>query len=150
MKATDTLRGGISQLWQHVTRAGRALTRFTDRDPDRARSGVRVSWGLLPVEISETDETLVVELEVPGLDKRDLSVEVDGRQLVIRGEKRSESSGRRGRYHVLECAYGSFCRVVPLPAPVSDEAASATYARGVLRVELTKQPGTCRRRVTIH
>ena len=158
MKTTDSLRGGVSQLLQHLTegwhhlrdRAGRALTRFTDHERDSDRGGVRVSWGLLPVDISETDHALIVELEVPGLDKSDLSVEVDGKQLVIRGEKRSESSGRSGRYHIHECAYGSFQRVVPLPVPVAGDTASASYERGVLRVELAKQPGAGRRRVDIH
>lgn len=157
MRATDTLRGSASQLWQHLTegwhnlrdRAGRALTRFTARDTERGR-GVRVTWGLLPVDISETDHTLVVELEAPGLDKSDLVVEVDGSQLLIRGEKRSEFAGRRGRYHIHECAYGSFQRVVPLPVPVSGDGAAASYERGVLRVELAKQPGTGQRRVDIH
>lgn len=158
MKTTDSLRGGVSQLWQHLTegwqhlrdRAGRALTRFTDSDRDSERGGVRVSWGLLPVDISETDDALIVELEVPGLDKSDLAIEVDGRQLVIRGEKRSEAGGRRGRYHIHECAYGSFQRVVPLPVSVLGDSASASYDRGVLRVELAKRPGSGRRRVDVH
>jgi HSP20 family protein len=159
MKATDSLRGGVSQLWQHLTegwqhlrdRAGRALTRFTDSAEREGGTGVaRVSWGLLPVDLSESEHALIVELEVPGLDKADLEIEVDGRQLLIRGEKRCESVGRRGRYHIHECAYGSFQRVVPLPLPVDGDSAVASYQRGVLRVELSKQPGGGRRRVEIH
>jgi len=157
MRATDTLRGGVSQLWQHLTegwhnlrdRAGRALTRFTAPDSERGGS-VRVSWGLLPVDISETDHALVVELEAPGLDKSDLVVEVDGRQLLIRGEKHCEIAGRRGRYHIHECAYGSFQRVVPLPVPVSGDSATASYDRGVLRVELAKRPGSGQCRIDVH
>jgi HSP20 family protein len=66
--------------------------------------------------------------------------------LVVRGEKRSENGSSEGRWRVLQCAYGSFLRSVPLPAKVRGEQANATCRDGVLRIELPKvEPGKPKR-----
>ena len=62
----------------------------------------------------------------------------EGRYLTVRGEKRLQREERRGRYHVMECAYGGFERAVALPAEVDDGGARASYRRGVLQVVLPK------------
>ena len=62
----------------------------------------------------------------------------DDNTLVVRGEKRFERESTRGRYRVLQCAYGSFRRAVPLPAGVLGDNARASYRNGVLRIELPK------------
>jgi HSP20 family protein len=80
----------------------------------------------------------VVRLEVPGMDKNDLDIGVQDGALVVHGEKRFEQENTEGRYRVLQCAYGSFRRVVPLPVAVLADRAQATYRNGVLRVELPK------------
>lgn len=95
-------------------------------------------WAMLGGDVFEDDKRVVVRLEIPGMDKKDLDIEVQADVLVVRGEKRFEREGTRGRYRVLQCAYGDFQRVVSLPAPVMDEGASARYRDGVLRVELPK------------
>lgn len=159
MKTTETLWDTAGQWWQQVAegwqhlrdRAARAITRFTERGDGAGTAPVsrRVSWGLLPVDIRETDDDIIVELEMPGLDKSDIAVEVHGEQLLVRGEKRYENTGTRGRYHIHECAYGSFQRVVPLPQAVDGDAAAARYTRGVLRVKLPKQERARRRQIEI-
>jgi HSP20 family protein len=63
---------------------------------------------------------------------------VVGDALVVRGEKRFEREESEGRWRVLQCAYGSFRRVVPLPAPVLADRAKASYRNGVLKIELPK------------
>jgi HSP20 family protein len=75
----------------------------------------------------------------------ELDVEVQGDALVIRGEKRFEREDTEGRYRVLQCAYGTFRRVVPLPAAVLSDQAKAAYKNGVLRVELPKDADTLRK-----
>jgi HSP20 family protein len=65
------------------------------------------------------------------------------------GEKRFERESSEGRYRVLQCAYGSFRRIVPLPTPVLTDQAKANYRNGVLRIELPK-PATDRpRKLTV-
>ena len=137
----------LAEGWQSLrASASRALTRFTPPREDDAGAteadGTRVPvhnrWGLLPADVSTDGNQIVVRLEVPGLDKQDLHIEVDDGDLLIQGEKRRESSRRHGRYHIRECAYGSFRRRIPLPAPVEEAGAKARYERGILTVELPR------------
>ena len=63
--------------------------------------------------------------------------------VVISGVKRFERESSQGRWRLMQCAYGSFRRTVPLPAAVKSDSAKATYKNGVLRVELAKaNPGS--------
>lgn len=81
--------------------------------------------------------------EAAGLDKQDMTIEARDDALVISGEKRFERESTEGRWRVMQCAYGSFRRVVPLNVPVLADKANASYKNGVLRVELPKAaPGT--------
>jgi HSP20 family protein len=92
--------------------------------------------------VFEDDKRLVVRLEAPGMAKSDFDIQVQDGALVVRGEKRFERESTEGRWRVLQCAYGSFLRTVPLPTPVKGDQARASYRNGVLRVELPKlEPG---------
>jgi HSP20 family protein len=106
-------------------------------------------WSMLGGDVFEDDKKVVVRLEVPGMDKKDFEIEVQGDVLVVRGEKRFERETSEGRYRVLQCAYGSFRRLVPLPAPVATDKAKADYRNGVLRVELPKIKVDKPRKLTI-
>ena len=76
-------------------------------------------WSMLGGEVFEDDKRLVVRLEVPGMVKDDFDLQVVLEDaLVVRGEKRFEGESSEGRWRVLQCAYGSFRRVVPLPTAV--------------------------------
>jgi len=92
---------------------------------------------------------IVVRLEIPGVSKGDCEVFVRGRTLYVRGEKFADRTYLRGDYHVRQCAYGSFERVVSLPCNVADEKADARFANGVLTVRLPKAPGEERKRLRV-
>jgi HSP20 family protein len=96
------------------------------------------TWALLAGEVFEDERRVVVHLEIPGLEARDLDLEVRDDVLVVRGEKRFEHEESEGRYRLLQRAYGRFQRTVPLPAPVQADKAKAAYRNGVLKVELPK------------
>ena len=97
---------------------------------------------MLGGDVFEDEQRLVVRIEAPGMRKEDFSIEIGGDTLQVRGEKRFERESTEGRWRVLQCAYGSFQRSVPLPAPVRGEEASASYRDGVLRIDLPKrEPG---------
>lgn len=151
----DELKQGLSSFWdsvaegwQHLRRsASTAITRFkpsaqtnmpAQRDIDDAFHIPSMGWSMLGGDVFEDDRRVVVRLEVPGIDKNDLDVEVQGDTLVVQGEKRFEREDSDGRYRVLQCAYGSFSRTLPLPAAVVADQASASYKNGVLRIELPK------------
>jgi HSP20 family protein len=104
-------------------------------------------WGVLAAEVFDDDDTVVVRLEAPGMDKGDFELQVMEDALVVRGEKQLERERTEGRYHVTERAYGRFERTIPLPDEVEGNQAQASYTNGVLRVELPKVAS--RRRKTI-
>src|SRR5262245_27910329 len=69
-----------------------------------------------PVNISENEKAFTVALEVPGMDEKDIQVQVMGNQLVVSGEKRFEQEKKEKDWHRVECQYGSFQRSITLPA----------------------------------
>ena len=77
----------------------------------------------------------VVHAELAGIDPDEISLEIEGRELVIAGHRRpADSEGRM--YQQLEIDFGPFRRVIPLGADVVPDAARATYRDGILRIEL--------------
>lgn len=142
----------VAEGWRHLTRsAGSALTRFKSGDTTNlpARSDIdddfflpSHGWAMLGSDVFEDDQRLIVRVEIPGMEKQDINIEVVDDVLVVTGEKRFEREGNDGRWRVMQRAYGSFRRVVPLDTEVLADQARATYRNGVLRIELPKaRPG---------
>lgn len=148
-------RQGVGALWDSVAEgwdrlrqsAAGALTRYrpdaksnlpAQADIDDAAWLPGLGWAMLGGDVFEDERRVVVRIEAPGMKKADFDLQVVGDQLVLRGQKRFESEQSQGRWRVLQCAYGSFHRAVPLPAAVLADQARATYRDGVLRVELPK------------
>ena len=132
--------------WQKLyRRAAGALTRFTpgrksaaDEQESREIAIRSAGWGVLAAEVFDDDDKVVIRMEAPGMERDDFDIEVLDDYLVVRGEKRIERNRTEGRYHVMECAYGSFERAFPLPEEVTAAEASASYDKGVLKIELPK------------
>jgi HSP20 family protein len=97
--------------------------------------------------LHETDDEVVVMVEVPGLDREDLQLSITPDGLVVRGEKRDATQDRRKDLHVSEVRYGSFSRIVPLPPGLDAERAQARVKNGVLTVTFPKsrEPSGARR-----
>ncbi|WP_106402156.1 Hsp20/alpha crystallin family protein [Actinocorallia populi] len=91
--------------------------------------------GFVPAaEVVRREQDAVVSVELPGVDAaRDVAVEVHAGRLVVRGERRDERSGERGR---RELRYGAFRREFVLPDHVTPEAVTATYDAGILNVRV--------------
>jgi HSP20 family protein len=88
-------------------------------------------------EIAKDGEDAVVRVELPGVDvEKDVNVEVDRGQLVIRGERRDERSEEKDGRALSEVRYGSFRRSFKLPAHITSDAISASYDAGVLTVRV--------------
>jgi len=94
--------------------------------------------GFVPAaELSRDGDDAVVSVELPGVDvTKDVTVEVDGDQLVVRGERRDQRSEQRDGRTVREVRYGSFRRSFTLPAHVTADAVTASYDAGVLQVRV--------------
>ena len=158
------LKHGLVETWYSLgegwrqlrDRTSEALTRFTPVNRSRSSSEVPSSspalasnWGLLAGDLYEDGDQIVVRLEVPGLVKEDLNLEVRGDALIISDEKHIEQEQGNGRYRVRQCTFGSFRRTFQLPAPVNAEQARARCSNGVFRVELPKEERARGRRIEV-
>jgi HSP20 family protein len=92
------------------------------------------------MDISETKDSLVVALEVPGMDQKDIRISLQENLLTITGEKKQEKEEKDERYHRVERSYGAFTRGVRLPVAVDGSKVSATFKNGLLTVTLPKTP----------
>nr|WP_298109663.1 Hsp20/alpha crystallin family protein [uncultured Pseudomonas sp.] len=161
MEKLNELKQGLEDTWHSLSEGWRqlrertsgTLTRFTpsnDKTPEQSADFPSANWALLAGDVFEDDDKFTVRLEVPGLDKNQLDIEVRNDMLIVRGEKRSEQETSNGQYRVRQCAFGSFHRSIPLPLPVLADKASASYRHGVLRIELPKAERTSGRRIEVH
>ncbi|MFO8049301.1 MAG: Hsp20/alpha crystallin family protein [Desulfosudaceae bacterium] len=89
-------------------------------------------------DIREGKNKITVEAELPGMDKDDLDVSINGRRLNIKGEKSHENETTEKGLYRQERSYGYFNRTVELPAEVDESSITATYKKGVLKVEMKK------------
>ncbi|NLW55472.1 MAG: Hsp20/alpha crystallin family protein [Firmicutes bacterium] len=90
------------------------------------------------IDLKETDQEIILEADLPGVNREDLEITVANNQIMLKGEmKRDETKEERG-YHLTERRYGSFYRTIPLPVEVKADQASAKYRNGVLEVRVPK------------
>jgi HSP20 family protein len=90
------------------------------------------------VDVYETERGVVVVVEIAGISEGDVEITVDGRTLVVSGE-RKPSAGRPGRlYSQMEICHGPFRRELLLPAEVNPDGARVEYSRGMLEIVLPK------------
>ena len=128
-------------------RTHQALTYFSPKPDEHVDAVPR--WGLLATDVVDHDTSLEVRMEVPGMEKADISVDVIGRQLTVSGEKRSESTRKDGTMMVTERAFGQFRRSLTLPEDIVIEQAKANYDNGVLMLTLPKSTGASKRKVSV-
>lgn len=120
---------------------------FGTRSLGRLRPSTQEALWLPAIDISKRDDQLVVHVELPGLNAKDVNVEVDQGTLTISGE-RAQSSG--DAYH-SERSYGSFYRAIPLPENVDPNLIKATFTNGVLEVTMPapKSEQLARRKIEV-
>ncbi len=90
------------------------------------------------VDIAEKDDGISLTIELPGIEQKDIEVEVHDGTLTIKGEKKDETKVDEGNYHRVERTYGSCERSFALRADVKEDAIKATFKNGVLEILLPK------------
>jgi len=99
------------------------------------------STDLVPrMDVYETDKEIELTAELPGLEEKDVEINVSDGLLTIRGEKKSEKEEKDKHYRLVERNYGSFSRTIELPSGVDPDKIQATIAKGVLKVSIPKPP----------
>lgn len=101
------------------------------------------------VDIFENKDQIVLEAELPGMNREDFEVTIENNVLTLRGERHFEKRDESDNYHRVERSYGTFSRSFTLPQTVSGEGATAEYKNGVLRVTLHKREEGKARRIEI-
>ena len=96
-----------------------------------------ISW-TPSVDVHETDKDILIDAELPGIDKKDIKVEVKNNVLSISGERKQEKKVEDSEYYRVESHYGKFERTFGLPDTISTDKVSATYKNGVLKITLPK------------
>ena len=92
------------------------------------------------VDIYEDPKKVVLKLEVPGMEEKDLDIRVENNTLTVKGERKLEKDEKEENFHRIERRYGSFYRAFTLPSTVDTENVQASYNAGVLKLELNKKP----------
>jgi HSP20 family protein len=122
---------------------------FEEASRRRTQPEFGASWSP-DVDIYETEAEIVIQAELPGLDRRHISLNLDGQVLTLSGNRPMERDNREENYQRIECSYGPFSRSFTLPAGVRGDRARADYTDGVLTIELprTRNPESRRIRIT--
>ena len=91
------------------------------------------------VDIYEDTKKVVLKLEIPGIEEKDLDVRVENNTLTVKGERKFEKEEKEENFHRIERRYGTFYRAFTLPSTVDTEHIGANYSAGVLKLELSKK-----------
>ena len=90
------------------------------------------------VDVSETEDKLLIKAELPGLEAKDVNLSISGDVLTIKGEKKKEEEKKDEHYYHCERYCGSFQRSLRLPVNIQSDKAEATFDKGVLKITLPK------------
>jgi HSP20 family protein len=132
------LQGQMNHLFEQVFRGGHS-----------EETAWGVSTWMPPVDLYETPEAFVLTAELPGLTTDEIQVEVHGRTLTLRGERKPEAGTQEEHYRRRERAYGSFQRVFTLPTTVEAEKVHASFKDGVLALQLPKSEAAKPKRIAV-
>jgi len=101
------------------------------------------------LDMYESEDKLTVEVELPGLEAKDIEISLEDDILHIKGERKFEGEVKEENYHRIERAYGYFERNIPLPRKVDEEKVAASVTGGVLRIEMPKATETKPKQIPI-
>jgi len=90
------------------------------------------------VDIYDNDDTIVIKAELPGVDKKDIKVDVNGRILTLKGERVTDNEVKTDDYHRRERSFGKFERSFTLPADVDPDKIKADFKDGILKLNIPK------------
>ena len=124
--------------WREISTLQSQLDRLFDETLVPATSLERGLLRVPPAEMKETEEAIHLKLEIPGLEAKDLDVQVTEKAVSISGERKSETKAEENGKTRSEFYYGKFERVIPLPARIQNTNVTAEYKDGILNLTLPK------------
>jgi len=121
---------------------------FGDEEGDH--SNVVTSEWAPRVDIKEEDKRFIILADIPGVDPKNIEVQMDKGILTIKGERKTENTEQNGKFTRVERSYGSFYRRFALPDSADAEGISASGKHGVLEISIPKKPETTPRRISVN
>lgn len=103
------------------------------------------------LDVGVNDKEYSIKVEIPGVDQKDVKLEVSGNTLVIKGEKKQEKEDKQKDYYRMERSYGSFQRMLSLPEDADQDSIKASFKNGILTITMARKalPGTDAKRIVI-
>lgn len=140
---TTTLPSRISHGLASLRRDPlRLLQEEIDDLLNRFSTDFDAEWLMRPfapaVDLSETEDSVQVRIDVPGMEAKDIDIQVSGRTLQVTGERKEEREEKGKTWHRVERRTGAFSRTIMLPCAVREDRAKADYQNGVLTITLPK------------
>ncbi|MBI5236896.1 MAG: Hsp20/alpha crystallin family protein [Deltaproteobacteria bacterium] len=102
-----------------------------------------------PVDIYETEDAIILKAELPGVDRKHVSIEVNENLITLKGERKFEKNLAEENYHRMERFYGTFQRVFNLPSAVEKNGVKASFKDGVLEIIVLKASGSVKKNYKI-
>jgi HSP20 family protein len=139
--------------WREMTATHNYLNRFFDNSFTNGRFDNGefevTNWHPM-VDIYDREGEIVIKAELPGLEKKDITIDVKDRVLTLKGERAYDNETKDEKYYRRERAYGKFQRSFTLPAGLDAEKIKADYKDGLLSVEIPKPEKEKPKEITIH
>jgi HSP20 family protein len=110
-----------------------------------------LTWGWNPVvDIYDNEDNIVIKVELPGVSKEDIEIDIKDRVLTLKGERSADNEAKEDDYYRRERTYGRFERSFTLPANVDPDKIKADYNDGVLKIEVPKPENQKPKQITVH
>lgn len=139
LREMESLQDRINRLFDDSF-----LPTFTLRD------GLSLKGWRPAVDIYEEEDRIVIKAELPGMEKKDIKVNVEDHILILEGERSEENEVKKENYHRNERAFGKFHRSFALPADIDPDKVNAEFKDGVLKVEIPRPEERKPKKITVH
>jgi HSP20 family protein len=127
----------LSAMQDRMNRMNRVFR--ASHSPEAPEEALTTTTLAPPVDIYEDEHNIILKIEVPGIDEKDIDVSIQNNTLTVRGERKIEKDEKEENFHRVERQYGSFTRSFTLPSSVDPGQVSARCDKGVLKISLAKK-----------
>jgi HSP20 family protein len=127
--------------FREMTNLQSTLNRILSQDYARRSEDDLMTSGTFipPVDIYEDEHKFTLNVEVPGMEEKDIDIRLENNTLTVRGERTFHKEEKEENFHRIERRFGAFSRSFTLPNTVDSENVNANYVNGVLKIELVKK-----------
>ncbi len=137
MKMWEDMLDEMRRIQEEIERAFSNF--YTKRAaPEKGEKTAKTGTRMPATDVYETENNVIVAAELPGIDKKDIALNITGNEIEIRAEKKQEKEQKGKGFYKFAAARNQFYRRMTLPAEVKPEKAKAEYKNGLLRVEIPK------------